>query len=83
MTGEIITCGLSLYYIAAFQTMRKLNKMNEQYLADMNPWVDFSVQLIISISTLHCSTKWQTKKEPQSILYTAWKAKTKRSMCCK
>lgn len=49
----------------------------------MNPWADFSVQLIISLSTLHCSTKWQTKKEPQSILYSAWKAKTQRYMSCK
>lgn len=28
MTGENITSGLSLYYIAAFQTMSKLNKIN-------------------------------------------------------
>lgn len=48
----------------------------------MNPWADFSVQLIISLSTLHCSTKWQTKKEPQRILYSAWKAKTQRYMSC-
>jgi len=45
--------------------------------------VDFSVQLIISLSTLHCSTKWQTKKEPQSAPYSAWKAKTQRYMSCK
>lgn len=37
----------------------------------------------ISLSTLHCSTQWQTKKEPQSILYSAWKAKTKRSISYK
>lgn len=49
----------------------------------MNPWVDFSVQMIISLSTLHCSTKWQTKKKSQSILYSAWKAKTKRYMSYK
>lgn len=35
------------------------------------------------LSTFHCSTKWQTKKEPQIILYSAWKAKTKRYMSYK
>lgn len=35
------------------------------------------------LNTLHCYTKWQTKKEPQSILYSAWKAKTKRPMSYK
>ena len=37
----------------------------------------------IFLSTLHCSTQWQTKMEPQSILYSAWKAKTKRSISYK
>lgn len=49
----------------------------------MNPWVDFSVLLIISLSTLNCSTKWKTKKESQSILHSAWKAKAKRYMSYK
>lgn len=35
------------------------------------------------LSTLHCSTKWQIRKEPQSILYSARKAKTKRYMSYK